>query len=173
MLLAVPYETIELAKIQIEPFHTDRRQRRTAPLLYRDAGLTLTGCSILCPPLPISHYDPVSNRLKLEMTNRILGLRLYAIQDCIANHLFTTRVLPDLSLREIHGILQKLYLPTTLTVYAYPTTPVQTDRGPQDLASLEPGSSLQFVLRIHGLLLLENRGVPHVRIQHSIVALSA
>jgi len=173
MLLAVPYETIELAKLQIDPFHTDRRQRRIAPLLYKDAGLTFTGCSILCPPLPISHYDPVSNRLKLEMTNRVFGLRLYAMQDYLANHLFTSRVIPDLSLREIHGILQKLYLPSSLTVYAYPTTPVQTNSGLKDLASLEPGSSLRMVLRIHGLLLLENRGAPHVRIQHSIVALNA
>jgi hypothetical protein len=40
------------------------------------------------------------------------------------------------------------------------------------IEALEPGTLIQFVLRIHGLLLLENRGTPHIRIQHSLTTLS-
>jgi hypothetical protein len=172
MLLAVPYQTIELAKLHIEPFHTDKRNRRIAPLLYKDNSLTLTSCSILSPPCELIGYDAAANRLQLKIDNRIFSNRLYAMQDYFANHLFASRVLPALSLKEIHGILQKLYLPTTLTVYAYPSTPVQQPVQPTTVGALEPGTMIQFVLRIHGLLLLEDRGTPHIRIQHSLIAIS-
>jgi len=193
MLLAVPYQTIELAKLHVDPFHTDKRGRKVAPLLYKDGALTLTSCSILSPSCEILSYDAITNRLQLKIDNRVFSNRLHAMQDYFANHLFASRIIIDYSLKEIHGILQKLYLPTTLTVYAYPSTPVLgtgvrpvlgtgvhpvlgtgvrpvLDTGV--LSSLEPGTSVQFVLRIHGLLLLEDRGTPHVRIQHSLTALS-
>ena len=128
------------------------------------------------PPLPLLNYDATTNRIQLDCA-RTLGNKLHAIQDLIANHIYSQRHLfsepsNEFTLRDIHGILQKLYLPGVLTVYAYPTTPVRTETGTVILHSLKPGQPLQCVLRLHGLLLLENRGTPHIRIQHSIVALS-
>ena len=175
MLLAVPYQTIELAKLYIDPFSMDRRDRKSAPLSYRDSALTFHGCSILTPSMPLLSYDTVSNRLQFDLTGqRVFSHRLHAIQDHIANHLFAHRrqiFTTDYSLREIHGLLQKLYMPSTLSVYAYPTTPVACTSD-LTLAAVKPGSSIRLVLRLHGLLLLENRGVPHIRIQHSLVSLS-
>jgi len=177
MLLAVPYQTIELAKFHIDPFYTDKKERRIAPLFYKDRGLTFTGCAIQMPPMPLLHYDATTNRVQLDCA-KALGNKLHAIQDLIANHIYGQRHLfsePSchFSLRDIHGILQKLYLPGVLTVYAYPTTPIRTGTGSIPLQTLKPGQPLTCVLRLHGLLLLENRGTPHIRIQHSIVALSA
>jgi len=173
MLLAVPYQTIELAKLQIDPFYTDRKGRRTAPLFYIDRGLTFIGCSIRIPALPLLSYDITTNRIQLDCTKAV-GNRLHAIQDMIAMHIHGQRHLfsDQYSLRDIHGILQKLYLPSVLTVYAYPTTPVRTESDSVALHTLKPGQPLACVLRLHSLLLLENRGTPHIRIQHSIVALS-
>ena len=175
MLLAVPYQTIELAKLYIDPFSMDRRDRTSAPLTYRDSALTFHGCSILTPAMPLLSYDTVSNRLQFDLTGqRVFSHRLHAIQDHIANHLFAHRrqiFTTDYSLRDIHGLLQKLYTPSTLSVYAYPTTPVGCTSDPRlEVQTIKPGSAIRFVLRLHGLLLLENRGVPHVRIQHSLVS---
>lgn len=181
MLLAIPYQNVELSKLQIELFLTDRRGRCCAPILYREpSNLVMSGCSILTPPMQIVHYDPVVNRLQLNTTKfRTFENRLYAVQDNIANHLYGNRghvfsepTASDYSLKDIHGILQKLFIPHVLTVYAYPSTQVNDNGTTTALSAMKPGTAVRFVLRIHGLLLLKNRDAPHVRIQHSIVGVA-
>jgi hypothetical protein len=53
MLLAIPYQTLEVGKVHIDNFRLDRKGRSLAPLTYKDAFVDLGDLTLLTPDLPV------------------------------------------------------------------------------------------------------------------------
>jgi hypothetical protein len=152
MLLATPYQTLDISNITVHPHQKDKKEKTIAPLHYSQNGLTLHGLSILTPPLQVSSYDCSMNRLQLNLSNnRAFANKLVAIQDLLA---------------ELHPTipLQRLCSGTILTLYLFPSTPLQNG---QTIAHVKPDDTVRCVIRLHNLLLMDLKGPVH-RLQHSV-----
>lgn len=152
MLLATPYQTLDISNIIVHPHQKDKKDKTIAPIHYSKNGLMLQGLTILSPPLPVSSYDCSMNRLQLNLiNNRAFANKLVAIQDLLA---------------ELHPTipLQRLCSGTTLTLYLFPSTPLQNG---QTIADVKPDDTVRCIIRLHTLLLIDLKGPVH-RLQHSV-----
>jgi hypothetical protein len=153
MLLATPYQLIELSNLQVSPYQQDKKGRTIAPIHYSKNGLTLTGCTILSPPLTVISYDLSMNRLLLNTTNSTFLHKFNLIQDTFAQ---TNLSVP----------LQRLCSSSTLFLYLFPSTVLH---GTQDtIGSVKPGDTLRCVIRLHNILQMDTKTGPILRIQHSV-----
>jgi len=144
MLLAIPYQIMDISNIRIDPYTKDKRERIMAPLQYEKGGLIIQGLSILSPPLPVVSYDSSMNRLTLNITHqRLFASKLLALQDRFAE---THPMIP----------LQRLCTSSVLTLYVYPS------------CSIQPGDLIRCIIRLQNLLLVETKTGMNLRIQHSI-----
>ena len=157
MLLAVPYQTIELANIIVQPFYTDKRGKQVAPLYYKKADIVMQGFTILSPPLTVSSYDCSMNRLQLNITDqRAFANKFIAIQDSLSQIDATTT-------------LQRLCSQSILTLYLFPSTSVQGS-SPKTISEIQPGETLRLGIRLHHLLRMDGK-TPFLRLQHSVPVL--
>jgi hypothetical protein len=144
MLLAIPYQIMDISNIRIDPYIKDKRERTIASLQYGKGGLLIQGLSILSPPLTVLSYDSSMNRLTLNMANqRLFANKLLTLQDSFAE---TQPTIP----------LQRLCTSSALTLYIYPSCAIQ------------PGALLRCIIRFQNLLLVETKTGMNLRIQHSI-----
>jgi len=152
MLLATPYQTLDISDIVVHPHQKDKKDKTIAPIYYSKNGLILQGLTILSPPLPVSSYDCSMNRLQLNLTNhRAFTNKLVAIQD------FLSDLHPTIP-------LQRLCSGTTLTLYLFPSTPLQNG---QTITDVKPDDTVRCIIRLHTLLLMDLKGPMH-RLQHSV-----
>jgi hypothetical protein len=164
MILAVPYQTIELANIAVQPFYTDRRGKQVAPIYYKKAGLVMQGFTILSPPLTVSSYDCSMNRLQLNITDqRAFANKFIAIQD-------------SLNQTDMDTTLQRLCSQSILTLYLFPSTLVQGSstikaiQAIRTISEIQPGETLRLGIRLHHLLRMDGK-TPFLRLQHSVPVL--
>ena len=156
MLLATPYQLIELTNLHVSPYQPDKKGRTVAPIQYSKNGLMMTGCTILSPPLTVISYDTSTNRLLLNTTNSAFLHKFNSVQDLLSQ---TNSSIP----------LQRLCSSSTLSLYLFPSTTLQ---GTQDtVSSVKPGDTLRCVIRLHNILQLETKTGPILRIQHSVPTL--
>jgi len=179
MLLAIPYQTLEVGKVHIDSFRADRKGRPLAPLTYKDASVDLGDLTLLTPDLPVVRYDtlrstgatagsremPVvrqAERLVLDVTAApVFQTKLNTLQEYIAASLYLHRLTffgKDMSAEEVKAMLQPLLVGPHLHLY------VQA----RDTA-LESPPKVRALVRIHGILKFESRsGALQLRIQHSV-----
>ena len=156
MLLATPYQTIELSNIDVLPYYKDKKARTVAPIQYSKHGLSLQGFTILSPPLTVISYDPSMNRLQLSVANnKTFANKFIAVQEYLAN--------TNLSVS-----FQRLCSNSVLTLYLFPNTPIQDGT---TVADVKPGDTVRCVIRLHNLLLIEIKGQNTLRLQHSVPVL--
>jgi len=154
MLLAVPYQTIEVANIAIKPFYTDKKDRQLAPIHYTKGGIT-QGFTVLSPPILVASYDSSINRLQLNITGqRAFANKIMAIQDL-------------LSQTDTNMTLQRLCSQNTLTLYLFPSTPVQGSKGRTTISEIQPGDTLRLAIRFHHVMRMDT-SPPFLRLQHSV-----
>lgn len=174
MLLTIPYSTLELSKITCHPFYTDKRGRRIAHLTYKDGLSELSDLTFVTPPLTFVRYDPTTNRLQLDLSRERPFLNKWnALQDAISQRLYmncNSIFSKSYAMEDIQSMLHRLCMGHFLSVYVFPTTPVHLEDGTtMALTDLKAGTSIRCILRIHGLLCVEQKG-PHgsLRISHSV-----
>ena len=156
MLLATPYQTIELSNIDVLPYYKDKKARTVAPIQYSKHGLSLQGFTILSPPLTVISYDPSMNRLQLSVANnKTFANKFIAVQEYLAN--------TNLSVS-----FQRLCSNSVLTLYLFPNTPIQDGT---TVVDVKPGDTVRCVIRLHNLLLIEIKGQNTLRLQHSVPVL--
>ena len=157
MLLAVPYQTIEVANITTKPFYTDRKDRELAPIYYKKAGIT-QGFTVLSPPVVVTSYDSSMNRLQLNITGqRAFAKKIMAIQDLLSQ--------TDSSIT-----LQRLCSQNSLTLYLFPSTPVQDSERRTTISEIQPGDTLRVAIRFHHIMRMDT-SPPFLRLQHSVPVL--
>jgi hypothetical protein len=154
MLLAVPYQTIELSNIAIKPFYTDKKDRQLAPIQYTKGGIT-QGFTVLSPPMVVTSYDSSMNRLQLNIIGqRAFANKIMAIQDLLSQ--------TDSSIT-----LQRLCSQNTLTLYLFPFSLVQGSSGQKTISEIQPGETLRLGIRFHHLMRM-NTSPPFLRLHHSV-----
>ena len=152
MLLAAPYQTIELSNISVLPYYTDKKERTLATIHYSKNGLIMQGFTLLSPPLTVTSYDASLNRLQLNTTNnRGFANKIMAIQDYF-NQMDSTLT------------FQRLCSPSSLTLYLFPSTPVQYSSETNTIANVKPGDTVRCVIRLHNLFRIGQV----LRLQHSV-----
>ena len=157
MLLAVPYQTIEVANIHVQSFYTDKKNRQLAPIHYIK-GSIVQGFTVLSPPVVVVSYDSSMNRLQLNITGqRAFANKIMAIQDL-------------LSQTDTNMTLQRLCSQSTLTLYLFPSTPVQSPKGRTTISEIQPGDTLRLAIRFHHLMRMDT-SPPFLRLQHSVPVL--
>jgi len=156
MLLAAPYQNIELSHISVLPYHIDKKDRLVAPIYYIKNGLTMQGFTLLSPPLTVTSYDASMNRLQFNLTNhRPFANKFIAIQDILS------QTNPTLT-------FQRLCNPNSLTLYLFPSTSIQTSQSTvKTVADVKPGDTLRCIIRLHNLFRMEAKG-SILRLQHSV-----
>jgi len=153
MLLATPYQLIELANLHVGSYQQDKKGRTVAPIQYSKNGLTMMGCTILSPPLTVISYDISMNRLLLNTTNSTFLHKFNSVQDILGQ---TNSSIP----------LQKLCSSSTLALYLFSSTPLQGTS--QTVGSVKPGDTVRCAIRLHNILQMDTKTGPILRIQHSV-----
>lgn len=174
MLLAIPYQTLEVGKIHMDPFKPDRKHRPLASLTYKDASVETLDLTLMTPALPVVSYDPARNRLVLDTTDyHIFGTKFTTLQEYIVSAMHFHRATffgKEIDYEVLHGMLQPLLVRQQLTVYVHPSMNVYNEKGEScPLSEVGTDAKLRIVIRIHGILQFEGRsGATQLRIQHSI-----
>jgi hypothetical protein len=174
MLLAIPYQTLEVGKVHIDPFKPDRKHRPLASLTYRDASVETLDLTLVTPALPLVSYDPTRNRLVLDAsTFPIFITKFTTVQEYVVSAMHfhrTTFFGKEIDYETLHAMLQPLLVGQQLTVYTHPSMPIHNEEGAvSTLSEMKSDAKLRVVIRIHGILQFEGRsGGMQLRIQHSI-----
>jgi hypothetical protein len=104
MLLAIPYQTLEVGKVHIDNFRIDRKGRSIAPLSYKDASVDIGDLTLLMPELPIARVDVLRpaagtpatlerGRIVLDVASSpVFQAKLNALQEYIAASLYLHRM---------------------------------------------------------------------------------
>lgn len=166
MLLTIPYTELQTQSIRLYPKTVDRRSRELYPLGYDTEAVQLSDISLMTPPLTFISYDVTTGRLIFECTKQIhkgfIG-KLLAIQKYIKTH-----CMPELSREKVEDMLQVLYHGKFLTLYTFPSTVVHTEKGVHSVTDLRSGCSVRIALRLYGIIHLDYKGSPQLRVQHSV-----
>jgi len=170
MLLTLPYQSIELAKLILHPPTIDRKSRKIARISYSNSPNDIT---ILTPPLTLLKYDALANRIQFDTSKeRAFGSKWNAIQAHIIDMIYMNSngiFSRGYSMEDIQAMLHSLYGTNCLTAYVFPTTLVKKADGTTcPIVDVAAGTSIRCLFRIHGLMFVDNRGASSIRIQHSI-----
>jgi hypothetical protein len=167
MILAIPYTELQTHHMRLYPKTVDRRSRVLYPLGYATDHCQLSDISLVTPPLTFLSYDVATGRLTFDCSKQrgLIG-KLLAIQKFIK-----TTLMPELSREKVEDILQVLYQGKYLTLYTFPSTAVHVGGTLQSVSDLTPGCSVRVALRLYGIISLEYKGIPQLRIQHSVPSL--
>ena len=173
MFLTLPYQSIDTSKFTIRPFSLDKKGRNVSHMTYQEGGTELNDLAILLPPLPLLKYDVAANRLQLDTgKERAFGSKWSTIQTKIIDTLYMNSYSifsKNYSLEDIQLMVHSLFHTHCLTVYAFPTTLVQTADGKSCPITDRPaGTLIRCIVRLHGLVMMDYRGSPSIRIQHSV-----
>jgi hypothetical protein len=173
MLLAIPYQALEVGKVHMDPFKPDRKYRPLAPLTYRDASVDTLDLTLVTPPLSLVSYDTTRNRLVLDTTPfTMFNTKFTTLQEYIVSAMHFHRMTffrRNIEYDTLHAMLQPLLVGNHLTVYTHPNLPVQNEKGEVcPLSDVKSMCHLRVVIRIHGILQFEGRSGTQLRIQHSI-----
>ena len=171
MLLAIPYQTLEVGKVHIDSFRPDRKGRPLAPLTYKDASVDIGDLTILTPELPVVRYDtlraPGTERIVLDVTGTpVFQTKINTLQEYIAASLYLHRMTffgKELSAEEVKAMLQPLLVGPHLNLYTYTPSHTHTSSDREKVPE-----KVRALLRIHGVLKFDGRGGLQLRIQHSV-----
>lgn len=175
MNLAIPYQTLEIGRVHMKPFHIDTKGRSISQLLYNDSSVNINDFILLSPPLKVIEYDRASGRLRLDATDAgQFVTKFTTLQQYIVSTLYLHRLQffqYDYSHADIETMFQPLMDGNIFSVFVYPTTMIRTRTGETvAVSALSPGDSVRFPIYIHGVMILSHiyNPVPHIHIQHSL-----
>jgi len=177
MLLTLPYQSIDTSKFTIRPFVLDKKGRNVSHMTYQEGSSEIHDLAILLPPLPLIKYDATANRLQLDTSKeRHFGSKWSTIQTKIIDTLYMNSnsiFSRNYTLEEIQMMIHSLFQNHCLTVYVFPSTIVHSENGTTcPITEVAAGTPIRCILRLHGLMMVEYRGISSVRIQHSLPFMS-
>jgi len=171
MLLTIPYQTLEIPNIHINPFQNDNKGRAIAPLSYKDSSIDINEVNVLTPPLTVESYDPVSCRLILSLKDaKSFSKKIILLQEFLVNTFFVHRYTllgHNTTLDDIRQQFQMLANTDTLTVFIYPNMNIScSGTGNRIMQNIRCGDVIRFNIRLQGVVFgAKNR---RLRIQHSV-----
>lgn len=171
MMLTIPYQTLEIPNIHINPFKNDNKGRAIAPLVYKDCSVDINDVNLLTPPLVVENYDPTSCRMTLSIRDmRSFSKKMQLLQEFLINTFFVHRYTllgHNATIDEIRQQFQMLATPDILTIFVYPNIELKNMRGEtQTVASITPGDVIRCNVKLQGIVFGTRGG--RLRIQHSV-----
>lgn len=171
MLLTIPYQTLEIPNIHINPFKNDKKGRAIAPLIYKDCSVDINDVNLLTPPLVVENYDPISCRMTLSVRDvRSFSKKIQLLQEFLINIFYVHRYTllgHNATVDEIRQQFQMLATPDILTIFVYPNTELQNTRGETlTVSSIKHGDVIRCNIKLQGVVFGARGG--RLRIQHSV-----
>lgn len=176
MLLSIPYQTLEMARIHLNMFQKDTKGRSIAHLSYKDAAVDINDLCILTPPLIVLDYNHTTSRVRFELKEQKgFEAKLASLQKYLASTFYLHRInflSDDYSLSEIEDLFQNLLVDGTFSAFIYATTHVYTiDGSIIKMNTIQPGDCIRFPICIQGIVQVETYGKQfRLRIQHHVPA---
>lgn len=174
MILSIPYQTLEICNIHLNPFQYDKYGKAIARLSYKDNSIDFHDVSILSPPIKIIDYNPENSRLRLDLTDEtIFQNKLHTLQEYLVSTFYVHQQSflnqRDELYESIRQLFHFLLTDSILCLYNFPTSPVKKEDGSiLRISELKSGDVIRFVLRIHGISQVHNKNGFRLRLQHSI-----
>jgi hypothetical protein len=175
MLLTIPYQTLEVGRIHMNPFRHDAKGRSIASLSYKDTSVDIDDFILLTPVMKVIDYDSATGRLRLDFKDqRQFGVKLSTIQQYLISTIYIHRFTffqVDYTLDAIQTMFQPLMTDDAFSVFLYPTTNVRDNNGTiTHIQALKTGDTIRFPLYMHGIILMkyEHGRAQRLRIQHNV-----
>jgi hypothetical protein len=177
MILSIPYQALEIGNIHLNPFYPDRYGKSLAQLSYKDTSIDFNDVSILTPPLRIINYNPVTHRLRLDLSDQFnFMIKLNAFQQYLVSTFYVHQqsflgnsIIHPHSHSEINSLFHFLLYNSILSLFAFPNVPVKLpDNNTSSVLELKSGDTIRCVIRFQGISLNKNKYGFKLRLQHSI-----
>ena len=175
MLLTIPYQTLEIGRVHLNPFKKDSKGRAIASLSYKDTSIDINDLSILTPPLQVIDYDQSTSRLRLDIKNHTqFSTKLSTLHEYIISTFYLHRMSllgKNYTIQEIGTFFQSLIHENIFSVFVYPTTSVRnSDESFIKISSIKPGDIVRFPVCFQGIMKVDihNGSSFRLRIQHNV-----
>lgn len=177
MLLAIPYQGIEINRIHLTYFKYNQYGKSIARFLYKDDSIDFQDISILSPPMRVIDYNPENSRLRLDITEHpSFSDKMHLLYENLISTMYHYQQgflhRTDLSLDQIRRLFYYLIEGTILSLYIYPSSIVKTSKGEtKRMSDICPNDRIRCVIRLHGVSQLMGKNDIRLRLHHSIPAI--
>lgn len=175
MILTVPYQTLEISRVHLNPFVKDNKGRSIASLVYKDSAIEINDLSILTPPLKVLDYDSKTSRLRFDLKDqKAFETKLSTLQTYLISTFYLHRLSllgNDYTHEEIQHLFQNLLVDNIFSAFVYPTTNIRKEDGSSvKMNTIKAGDSVRFAICIQGVIIINtNYGkFFRLRIQHHV-----
>jgi hypothetical protein len=176
MLLNIPYHTLDVEKINLCPFYTDKYGKKIARLTYKDDTVDLHDITILSPVIRVIDFNPDISRLRLDISNcNLFQHKLNTLHEYIINAFYVHQQeflnKTELSYESIQRQFYYLLDGPVLSLYVYSTARINL---PNDtfstVSELKPGDSIRCSISLRGIshIVKNNTMYSKLRIHHCI-----
>jgi hypothetical protein len=174
MLLAIPYQALEIRNIHLTPFQADKYGKAVARLSYKDPSIDFQDVSILTPPLKVIDYNPENSRLRIDLTdqptfqNKLNTLQEYLVSTFYVHQQSFLNQKNETS-DSIRQLFHFLLEGSILSLYIFPTSIIKNiNNSACKVSELVPGDVIRCVIRLQGISQIRNKYGSRLRLQHSI-----
>lgn len=177
MLLAIPYQGIEINRIHLTYFKYNQYGKSIARFLYKDDSIDFQDISILSPPMRVIDYNPENSRLRLDISEHpLFNDKLYLLYENLISTVYHYQQgflhRSDLSLDRIRRLFYYLIDGTVLSLYIYPNSTVKISTGEtKKMTEIRPNDRIRCVIRLHGVSQIMAKNDIRLRLHHSIPAI--
>lgn len=174
MLLAIPYQGIEINRIHLTYFKYNQYGKSIARFLYKDDSIDFQDVSILSPPMRVIDYTPENSRLRLDISEHpLFSDKLQLLYENLVGTVYHYQQgflhRNDLTIERIRRLFYYLIDGSILSLYIYPNSTVKTSTGEmKKMEDIRPNDRIRCVIRLHGISQLLTKNEIRLRLHHSI-----
>jgi|CryBogDrversion2_2_1035213.scaffolds.fasta_scaffold28488_1 hypothetical protein len=177
MLLAIPYQSLDVENIHLSLFHQDKYGKTIARLTYKDNSIDFQDVCILTPLLRVIDYQPESSRLRLDVSdNPHFQMKITSLHEYLMSTFFVYQFQflnqKHKSPEYIRSLFYSLIDGPVLSLYIYPSLQVQYANGMRgSITDIKPNDRIRCIIRFQGILQMIKRENLHLRLHHSVPTL--
>jgi hypothetical protein len=174
MILSIPYQALEVGKIHLNPFQSDKYGKAIARMTYNDNSIDFQDVSILSPPLKVLDYNPENSRLRIDLNDQFnFQIKINTIQEYLISTFYVHQQSFLNIKNETHDNIRELFHflldGPILNLYVFPTTIVKkSDNTTCKISDITSGDTIRCVIRFQGVSQIQNKYGTRLRLQHSI-----
>jgi hypothetical protein len=177
MLLAIPYQGIEVNRIHLTYFRYNQYGKSIARFIYKDDSIDFQDICILSPPMRVIDYNPENSRLRLDLSEHPSFIdKFHLLYENLIGTIYHYQCeflhRNDLSLERIRRLFYYLIEENILSLYIYPNSIIKTAMGDtRRMTEIKPNDRIRCVIRLHGVSQLLAKNDIRLRLHHSVPAI--
>jgi hypothetical protein len=174
MLLAIPYQALEIGNIHLTPFQADKYGKAVARMSYKDNSLEFQDVSILTPPLKVIDYNPENSRLRIDLSDQFnFQVKLNTLQEYLVSTFYVHQQSFLGQRNETHDTIRQIFnfllTGPTLALYIFPTSTIKKQDGTTcKVSELQPNDSIRCIIKLQGISQVRGKYNTSLRLQHTI-----